>query len=955
MKTIVFATNNPHKLEEARAICSGKAEIKSLAEAGCEDELPETSDTLEGNALQKARYVNERLGVACFADDTGLEVEALNGAPGVHSARYAGEECNAEANICKLLAALDGSSNRKARFRTVITLLTGNKQIDFEGVVNGRITEERRGTAGFGYDSVFVPDGYEQSFAEMGAHLKNTISHRARAVGKLAEYLALNSIILLLCVLSLSARAQNTNDWNSYQSYAQADKVAETNTKVFVLSQGALYSYGKEDKEIFLYSKLNGLNDTDVSLINYCPEAGTLVIIYSNGNIDLLDNDGITNIPQLKNTTSVQNKTVNEIYFNGKLAYLSTGFGILVLNLQKKEVADTYRLERDISSVAIWGDSIYAAGEKGVVYASLKSNLLDKSEWKEKTLNHSEIKGGGVNRLCVYDGNLIYYVKDKGVYREAIVGECIRFFHPYISDIKVEGGKFIAYSTETLVVFKNFDSFDSRAFSATKDVSALNTDGTFWIAAGEYGLLGVKQISGNDFSIEVSEIQINSPKRNDIYFMRVHNERLLITGGGRSVSRHNIPGTLMAMENGEWNNLDENAVNEEIKKLINYNSYDYLSVAVAPDDDNHYFVATYGEGVIELRDNKFVKLYNESNSPLKSSIPGSPNFVRTGSTTFDKDGNLWVTNNRSASPINIMKPDGTWVSPYYPPLNNAGIVDRILLASNGLKWVNLPFEPAIFVFDDAGTIDDDSDDRYNYITTFRDAQSSTGDYLSANEYLCIAEDLKGVIWIGTNIGLLRCGSPLNAVNNPELLSVSRLVRDGEAYFLSGESVTALAVDAANQKWIGTASQGVFLINEDGSETLYNFTAENSPLLSNNITAIALNNNSGEVFIGTDKGLVSYKSGVAGDKTALSEVSAYPNPVRPDFNDKVTITGLQSNTNIKITDVAGNLIYQGRSSGSTFVWNCRSGKGERVATGVYLVFAASSEATESVVTKIAVIK
>jgi len=191
MKTVVFATNNTHKLEEVRAIVSREVEIVSLVDIGCQDDIPETADTLEGNALLKAKCVHERFGCDCFADDTGLEVEALNGKPGVRSARYAGEAHDSNANIDKLLHALDGQQNRKARFRTVfVSIINGNTEF-FEGIVNGRIIEERRGTAGFGYDPVFVPDGYDETFAELGAEIKNKISHRALAAQKMAVKLAL--------------------------------------------------------------------------------------------------------------------------------------------------------------------------------------------------------------------------------------------------------------------------------------------------------------------------------------------------------------------------------------------------------------------------------------------------------------------------------------------------------------------------------------------------------------------------------------------------------------------------------------------------------------------------------------------------------------------------------------------------------------------------------------------
>jgi len=190
VKTLVFATNNEHKLREVRAMMPPDIEVLGLSDLKCSDELPETSSSLEGNAMQKARYVKLKFGYDCFADDTGLEVDALCGEPGVYSARYAGPECDSTANIRKLLGNLSGKSNRNARFRTVIALIIEGSEYLFEGMIYGRITQAMRGSNGFGYDPVFVPDGYKQTFAELDENVKNGISHRARAVRKLTGFLS---------------------------------------------------------------------------------------------------------------------------------------------------------------------------------------------------------------------------------------------------------------------------------------------------------------------------------------------------------------------------------------------------------------------------------------------------------------------------------------------------------------------------------------------------------------------------------------------------------------------------------------------------------------------------------------------------------------------------------------------------------------------------------------------
>ena len=189
---LVFATNNKHKLQEVRDIVGNRVEVLSLNDINCHDDIPETADTLQGNALIKARHIYDKYGLNCFADDTGLEVEALDGAPGVYSARYAGEECNSEANMLKLLQNLTGKNNRNAQFRTVIALIINGEEKLFNGIVKGIISNEKRGDSGFGYDPVFIPEGYTESFAQMSGEMKNSMSHRFRATQQLADFLKEN-------------------------------------------------------------------------------------------------------------------------------------------------------------------------------------------------------------------------------------------------------------------------------------------------------------------------------------------------------------------------------------------------------------------------------------------------------------------------------------------------------------------------------------------------------------------------------------------------------------------------------------------------------------------------------------------------------------------------------------------------------------------------------------------
>jgi ligand-binding sensor domain-containing protein len=759
----------------------------------------------------------------------------------------------------------------------------------------------------------------------------------------------------LFLLISQFLFAQQKSDWQTYLAYNNAQQVEEAYNHVFVLADNALYGYSAENSEITLYSKQNGLNDTEINIIKYNPDNNVLVIVYSNGNIDLLDKDGVTNMPDLKNALNIQSKGVYDVFFKSGLAYLSTDFGLIVLNLDKKEVKETYKLDMKVASASIAGEKIYAATEKGIYQADTKTNLLDKSNWSRLNMPNME----NIVRLCLFDNQIVVCRKGAGLYyfSPASTEEKTLLNHGSIKNISVEANELLAHSDNEIYMFKTLDgSYGSMNTETVNDITSLKEDGKYWIAAGTSGLVGIRQTGNNEFTKFVSGLQINSPESNYDYFMTVYNnDKLLITGGGRMLARFDRPGILMTYKDNHWYNFDENIVNQQAMSLINTKVSDYMCAAVAPDDENHYYIGTYGEGIVELKNNEFVNIFSLNNSTLESAIPDNKNFVRIGHLVFDKNKNLWVVNGNVRNTVNVLKSDGTWSSLYYQPISYADKVDKILITSRGHKWLNVPYNNAgIFVFDDKGTIDDISDDTYNFFGAFKDTQSNTGSMITASEYLSMAEDKTGTIWVGTNTGLLKCTSPSRAIDNPDQLAFSRLVRE-DAYFLNGESVTAIAVDADNNKWIGTGSSGVFLINEDGSETIYDFTTENSPLLSNTIQSIAINNNTGEVFFGTNKGLISFNSGVRNGSVTFSNVYAFPNPVRPDFDDKVTITGLSNNTNVKITDISGNLLYQARVLGNRLVWNCRNLSGNRVATGIYLVIASTSDASESIVAKIAVVK
>lgn len=749
-------------------------------------------------------------------------------------------------------------------------------------------------------------------------------------------------ILLLVAFFQTTLYAQDWK-WKSYLAYYNTTLVAEANNNVFAVADGSLYSYNKEDQSVQTYSKLNGLSDVAITQLGYNADVNTLLIVYDNGNIDLWGEDGIYNLPFLKNSTVVQDKTVNAITFDGEYAYLASQFGIMVINMQKKEVADTYRIG-NVSSCCVLNNYLYAATEQGIRRGSLNDNLLDAANWTDYS---AEV----VQDIVAFQNTLCYVISGDGVYYQA-EGSSRKWINDAgIKGMKVESGKLLAYTNGKVYIASSLNTPDQiTGLSTIQDVSTLK-DNAYWIANAAGGILGIQK-NGSAYTRILEKITIDGPKRNMPYFMDFVEGQLLVTGGGRWMDRENNPATFMRYKDGVWANLDDSSLAS--KAGIDF-CRDFLCVAVDPVDTSHYFIASYGEGLFEFRGMEFQTMYNNDNSPLQYVVPddGKPqpyprHYVRVSGLDFDAAGNLWTVSAGVNEVIQVLQSDGNWVTLRDLPISNSPTTGSLLFLSNGLLVANIPraSNAGIFVMNNNGTLDA-SDDTYNLYSTL---VSTQGEALSASEFYCIAEDKMGSLWVGTNIG------PVIGYNTSDGYRFNRIVLFDESdYLLNGERVNCIAVDGGNRKWIGTQNSGVFLVSEDGTEVLENFTTENSPLFSDCIQSIAIHPQTGEVFIGTDKGIISYQGDATEGSEDYSSVHAYPNPVRPDFDDKVIITGLMDQSEVKITDLAGNLIYRSTCIGGQLTWDCRNAQGRRVATGVYLVLAATPDAKESVVTKIMVVK
>jgi len=651
------------------------------------------------------------------------------------------------------------------------------------------------------------------------------------------------------------------------------------------------------------------------------------------------------------NKTMSQDKTLNSINIVGDYAYFSTNFGILILNLKKKEITNTYVLNKKIYSSVVKDNVIYAATADGLYSGKLTDNLLDANNW---VLSNAI----AFNQLVIFENKIIGNQPNNGIYSfDNNSLELTSIIGGNFSYMEVFDNKLIAGSGNSIAIFDHYnsvkymdldDNFNHLSYTKSNDL--------YWGSNGDKGLNGYK-LNNNKLEKTVSSIIPESPKRNLPYYMTFTNNRLLICGGGMDYDRLNNPGTIMMMENNKWYNFQE----EGIKEVTGLDYKDITSVIQDPNNPEHHFASSGGEGVYEFMNRKFVKLYSINNSTLQTIFPNESyklNYVRTNGLQYDKNHNLWVLNSYIDSVINVLKDDGKWISFYHPELIGKPTFERIIFDRRGWAWItSMRYEPGVFCFNINGTLEDTSDDKTKFIGSFI---NQDGTNLGKLKILSIVEDKDGAIWIGTEKGPIVIYNPTKFFDDDFYCTQIKVPRnDGTNladFLLSNERINAICIDGGNRKWIGTESNGIFLLSEDGLETIHHFTTENSPLLSNKIQSLALNPKTGELFIGTDQGLISYMSDATEGENTFSETAhAFPNPVKPDYTGLITITGLIRDSNVKITDINGNLIFAGTSVGRQFTWNGRNSKGKKVASGIYLVLAADTEGKEGIATKILIIK
>jgi hypothetical protein len=749
------------------------------------------------------------------------------------------------------------------------------------------------------------------------------------------------SLSFLISIVSF-AQLKPIGSWTEHLPYQSGNSLDLNNNLIYAGTSTGLFTYNLGDNSIERFSTVNRLNDININSLAYSNTANALLVIYEDLNIDILGASNTINIPSIKDA-SLTNKSLNDIFLSGGFAYLSCGFGIVKLNLLRSEISETYQFAQgggaiDVNATITDGSLIYAATAQGLFYADLSSNLLDFNNWK---INPA--LGNNIIDLFSFQGQ-IHAVADRGA-SDSVFVVSNNSASPvnalsgkdYI-DSDTHNGKILIASLSDLTVYDTqlqaITQFQPP-LSNLQDVK-FNDESIFIL--NNFDPLLLYDYQGNLLNI----IKPEGPFEEQVFDIDVEEGVLWAVAGGYNQSYNNQfrSGRIYRFEDGSWTSY------LEFSEPSLSGVFDVLSVNIKADNPDEVYFGTWGAGLVELRNEPPFKVYRDSNSSLNERTLW-PGWVGVGGTAFDEEGNLWVVNTYTSTLLSARSPSGNWTQYNFPGIDEETAATEIKISQGGLIWLALPRNNEIIV------ADPESNQIGANAILFRQGEG-LGD-VPGIRGITMEFDLDNQLWVGTSDGIAVKFNPDNVFEESatERDFERILIDDGEnvEILLGGTEITDIEIDGANRKWIATNGSGVYLLSEDGKEVINQFTTDNSPLFSDIILSIAIDDLSGEVYFATGSGLISYRSDVVAGNESFSNVKVFPNPVREDYRGPISIDGLIDQSTVKITDINGRLINEVESKGGRAIWDGNNFQGERVSTGVYLVFSSASSAQDNLRTAI----
>lgn len=753
---------------------------------------------------------------------------------------------------------------------------------------------------------------------------------------------------LLFLILFQFGWAQSKLSWQGYFSFNEIKDVSASSTTVFAASENALFSKNAATNILKTTTTVDGLSGQTISAIYYSEAFKKTIVGYENGLMILVnETDGsmLKVVDIINKQLSPSLKKINHFMEHNGLLYVSCDFGIVQFNLNTSKFGDTYFIgdngvEVSVKQTAFFNGFIFAATSSGIRRAdSANPNLVDYNQWiLVNAGDWSGVTSVGTELAAVNNsGNVHRYNSNTFVSFSQLPQSAV--------DMRSSDTNLFVTTSNTVYIYSNQLILNNQVANSQVLDNTLNF--TCTTAVGNKIYIGTKD--NGLFSSDLNSLTAfenntpSGPARNNIFSFDVTPNNLWAVYGdydiyynpydldNYGISRFNASG---------WLNIPYSEV---------YDAKSITRIIVNPSNEKQVYASSFFSGLLKIENEVPNFLYNETNSGLESIAYEGPNYidVRVNATAFDKSGNLWVTNSRIKNGLKVLKTNGQWSSYATTSIlsnaENTSYAD-IVIDNNNVKWIPTNNE-GVIGFSENGNV-------FKKITSGTD----TGNLPTA-DVRSVALDTKNQLWIGTSKGLRVLSNVGNFQSESQLKANAIIIMEDDLAqeLLYEQFITSIAVDGANNKWIGTTDSGVFMVSPNGQETKYHFTINNSPLPSNTVNTIKINNKTGEVFIATTKGLISFKGISTEANDDLNNVYVYPNPVRPNYTGTVKVAGLIDKANVKITDIEGNLVYEITSSGGTIEWDTTAFGKYKVASGVYMVFISAQDGGETKVKKVMIIR
>jgi len=723
--------------------------------------------------------------------------------------------------------------------------------------------------------------------------------------------------------------------WKTHFSYNSALSIEKVNDQIFAAKTN-LYSYSLTANDYTQYSKVNGLNDVNIQLIRYDGLSDNLIIIYENGNIDLMKQGSFTNIPDIKNLNIIGSKRINSVYFKSKLMYLCTDFAIVVLDPERREIKESYVLQQSseilqIKALTTLNGDFYAATSGGIYIASeANPSLQNFASWTPISIVPQQ-----------------YIFTHKGQLFSSSYDTVYRITGTILTPLYSSGAPIVQIRQGMNDIYVCEQSDDRRAIM-TLNQNGLLADSVFninpndvvetapnelWEADEWEGLIRLTDRKNKNY------YNPNGVYSNSFYKLSLFNDDVIVSAGGELgwVAALNSGG-FSKYSNGQWTWFNRTVGTPGMDSVID------ITDVVVDKKTNYIYASSYGGGLMEIHPDNTTTVY-KNNGFIQGQI-GNPTANIIVDLVFDDDNNLWMSNYSAPDQLVVKKADGGWQKFSFPYNASEKSAGEIVIDDIGQKWMVAPRGIGVYVLNDNNTIDNKNDDDMRLITV-----GAGNGNLPNNNVSSIVKDRNGKIWIGTSDGIAIMNCPESVLTNSGCDAELKIVKyDLNAGLLfQRENVNTIAVDGANNKWIGT-NNGVWLISDDAEKILARFTKDNSPLPSNEVTSIVITPGGGEVFFATNAGLVSYRGNATEGIKDNSSILIFPNPVPANYEGTIAVKNLVENADVRITDVAGQLVYRTKAQGGQAVWDGKNYLGKHPRTGVYYVFVTNQDGSETKVGK-----